>query len=294
MEVVAAVVGAVVEMERLLALRDGLKNETELAEQEEKVVRSQVIEWLKNVEELQLQVNQIQAVKLSQLSLNCSKWYRISMEAIEKLTDIEGLLEAGRSYSGAVAVNHGMPRAMERIPRPTIQDQTTTSKTLDKIMALLSDDEVQRIGIWGMGGVGKTTLVRSFNNKLKNHKGSKIILTTRDLDVCRHMMTDRQVKMVVLNDDESWQLFSRYAGSVADLEHISPSAKAIARECCGLPLALVTMGAAMREKTKHQSVARRMCYPLRSTTKPRGTLSSRPELRIKHFRTAWPSWAEIS
>jgi ADP-dependent phosphofructokinase/glucokinase len=63
------------EMERLLALRDGLKTETELAEQEEKVVRSQVIEWLKKVEELQLKVNQIQAVKLSQLSLNCSKRY---------------------------------------------------------------------------------------------------------------------------------------------------------------------------------------------------------------------------
>jgi disease resistance protein RPS2 len=221
---------------------------------------------------------------------------------------------------------------VEHIPGPTIQDQTTPSKTLAEIMALLSDDEVQRIGIWGMGGVGKTTLVRNLNNKLKSissmesfsiviwitisqnldmkkvqtqiaqrlnlevkmeespeqmairlyqslqkerkfllilddvwekidldnlgvprpedHKGSKIILTTRFFDVCRHMMTDRQVKVAVLNDDESWQLFSRNAGNVASLEHISPFAKAIARECCGLPLALVTMGAAMREKTK--------------------------------------------
>ncbi|KAE8125649.1 hypothetical protein FH972_020429 [Carpinus fangiana] len=66
----------------------------------------------------------------------------------------------------------------------------------------------------------------------------------------QHMMTDIQVKMAVLNDDESWQLFSGNAGNVASLEHISPFAKAIARECCGLPLALVTMGAGMREKTK--------------------------------------------
>jgi disease resistance protein RPS2 len=64
------------------------------------------------------------------------------------------------------------------------------------------------------------------------------------------MMTDIQVKMAVLNDDESWQLFSRNASNVASLERISPFAKAIARECCRLPLALVTMGAAMREKTK--------------------------------------------
>ncbi|KAE8125643.1 hypothetical protein FH972_020423 [Carpinus fangiana] len=260
----------------------------------------------------------------------------MSKEATEKLKDIQGLLKDGRSHSNVVAVNHGMPRAVERIPRPTIQDQITPSKTLAEIMALLSDDGVQRIGTWGMGGVGKTTLVRSLNNKLKSfpsvqpfgiviwvtisqnfdmkkvqkqiaerlnlasivgesmerlinrlyekldkvenfllilddvfekidlnylgvprpedHKGSKIILTTRFLDVCRHMMTNRQVKVAVLNDDESWQLLSKTAGHVASLEHISPFAKAIARECCGLPLALVTMGAAMREKTKDFSI----------------------------------------
>jgi disease resistance protein RPS2 len=61
-----------------------------------------------------------------------------------------------------------MPRVVEHVPGPTILDQTTSSKTLAKTMALLSDDGVQRIGIWGMGGVGKTTLVRNLNNKLKN------------------------------------------------------------------------------------------------------------------------------
>jgi disease resistance protein RPS2 len=320
------------EMKGLLALKDEVKNETEVAEKEGKVLRTQVIEWLKEVEELQLKVNQIQAVKLSRRSLNCSKRYRISREVAEKLKEIEGLLKAGSSHSGAVAVNYSVPRAVEHVPGPTIQDQTTPSKTLAKIMTLLSDDEVRRIGIWGMGGVGKTTLVRNLNNKLKSissmqpfgiviwvtisknldmkkvqtqiaerlnletkmeesmerlasrlyerlkkeekfllilddvwekidldnlgvpqpedHKGSKIILTTRFLDVCRHMMTDVQLKVAVLNDEESWQLFSRNAGNVASLEHIRPFAKAIARECCGLPLALVTMGAAMREKTK--------------------------------------------
>jgi hypothetical protein len=80
------------EMECLLALRNGVQNEMGLAEQEEKVVITQVIEWLKKVEELQLKVNLIQAVKLSQLSLNCSKQYRISREATEMLKDIQGLL----------------------------------------------------------------------------------------------------------------------------------------------------------------------------------------------------------
>jgi disease resistance protein RPS2 len=84
----------------------------------------------------------------------------------------------------------------------------------------------------------------------EDHKGSKIILTTRFLDVCWHMMTDVQVKVVVLNDKEAWQLCSRNAGKVVSLEHIRPFAEAVANECCGLPLALVTMGAITREKAK--------------------------------------------
>jgi disease resistance protein RPS2 len=76
----------------------------------------------------------------------------------ERLKEIEGLLKAGSSHSGVVAVNQSMPKAVEHIPGPTIEDQTTSSKTLAETLTLLSNDEVRRIGIWGMGGVGKTTL----------------------------------------------------------------------------------------------------------------------------------------
>jgi disease resistance protein RPS2 len=319
------------EMKGLMAVKDKVKNDTEIAEQEG-IVRPSVTKWLEEVEKLMLKVNHIQTVKLSRRSLNCSKRYRISREVAKKLKVIEDLLKAGSSYSGAVAVNRSMPRAVEHVPGPTIQDQTTASKTLAKTMTLLSDDGVRRIGIWGMGGVGKTTLVRNLNNKLKsissmqpfgiviwvtisknldmkkvqtqiaerlnletkmgeslerlairlyqrleeeekfllilddvwekidldklgipqpeNHNGSKIILTSRSLDVCRDMMTDVEVRVEVLNDDEAWRLFSENAGNAVSLEHIGPIAKEIVRECGGLPLALVTMGAAMRKKTK--------------------------------------------
>ncbi|KAG7994114.1 hypothetical protein I3843_01G039800 [Carya illinoinensis] len=63
------------------------------------------------------------------------------------------------------------------------------------------------------------------------------------------MLTDVQVKMSVLRDEDAWQLFSRYARDVVTSEHIAPLAEAICRECKGLPLAIITMGAAMRGKT---------------------------------------------
>ena len=84
----------------------------------------------------------------------------------------------------------------------------------------------------------------------EDRKGYKVILTSRRMEVCRNMMTDVEIKMEVLNDDEAWQLFSQKAGDVALLEQIRPFAEAIAREGCRLPLAIITMGAAMRRKTK--------------------------------------------
>ncbi|KAJ0101924.1 hypothetical protein Patl1_04359 [Pistacia atlantica] len=81
------------------------------------------------------------------------------------------------------------------------------------------------------------------------HIGSKIILTSRSLEICREMKTDEEVKVDVLNDEKAWQLFSRSAGKVATLKHIEPLARVVARECSGLPLAISTVGTAMRGKT---------------------------------------------
>ena len=236
-----------------------------------------------------------------------------------------------RNFKSRVASPTKILRAVEHRPGPSIQGQTTASKNLYETLKVLHDDKVRRIGIWGMGGVGKTTLVKNLNNKLENastqpfgiiiwvtvtrnlviknvqtriaerlnlevkieesvegtasrlyqrlereenfllilddvwkeielgelgvprpedHKGCKVILTSRRMEVCRNMMTDFEIKMEVLNDDKAWQLFSQKAGDVARLEQIRPIAGDIVREGCELPLAIITMGAAMRRKTK--------------------------------------------
>ncbi|KAL0425722.1 UNVERIFIED_CONTAM: Disease resistance protein [Sesamum radiatum] len=58
------------------------------------------------------------------------------------------------------------PVRSDYIPAPTIDDQATTSRNMAKVMDMLSREDIKRIGIWGMGGVGKTTLVKNINNKL--------------------------------------------------------------------------------------------------------------------------------
>ncbi|KAG6666590.1 hypothetical protein I3843_01G039400 [Carya illinoinensis] len=321
------------EMKSLIALKNDVQQEMALAKREGKAIKDQAILWLEQVEELQRTINQIQEAKSSRCFLSCStKRYRISREVVEHLKEIERLREVGSPLALSVALGCPEFKAVEHIPGPSIQDQTTSvSDDLAKTMTLLFDNRFQRIGIWGMGGVGKTNLVRNLNNKLllemnsnhmpfscvlwvtvsknldtkklqmgiasrldfrldgstgadrraiqlhrrlkeesfllilddvwekidldklgvprpEDHRGCKIILTSRSLDVCRHMETDVQVKISVLRHEDAWQLFSRYARDVVTLEHIAPLAEAICRECKGLPLAIITMGAAMRGK----------------------------------------------
>ncbi|XP_034689087.1 disease resistance protein At4g27190-like [Vitis riparia] len=312
------------EMKLLIDLRSKVENESAWT--------PQVSEWLKEVEELECEVNSMQegiAASNERSGRGCLNCSLHNKELVQRLKKVQRLRKVGTSISMVAA--HRLARRVEHIPGPSIECQATATQSLAKIMSLLNDDGVGRIGVWGMGGVGKTTLVKNLNNKLRDasstqsfgiviwitvskemdlkriqvqiaqrlnmavdmdettermaiklfhrlkkenkfllifddvwkgihldslgvpqpedHVGCKIVLTTRSLDVCRVMRTDVDVRVDVLNDSEAWNLFCQNVGDVASLQHIKPLAEAVAKECGGLPLAIIVMGTSMRGKT---------------------------------------------
>ncbi|KAL0442110.1 UNVERIFIED_CONTAM: Disease resistance protein [Sesamum radiatum] len=78
-------------------------------------------------------------------------------------------------------------------------------------------------------------------------RGGKIILTTRSSDVCSQM-ADVRLKIEPLNEDEAWRMFCKSAGEVATWKEIEPLAKAITKECGGLPLAINVVGRSLKQK----------------------------------------------
>ncbi|XP_058010155.1 probable disease resistance protein At5g63020 [Hevea brasiliensis] len=82
----------------------------------------------------------------------------------------------------------------------------------------------------------------------------KIVFTTRSYRVGGQMDAEKMIKVKPLDWEEAWALFQKKVGDI-DLD-IVPLAQDVAKECRGLPIALITIGRAMasrntKEEWKH-------------------------------------------
>ncbi|XP_049399432.1 disease resistance protein RPS2-like [Solanum stenotomum] len=77
----------------------------------------------------------------------------------------------------------------------------------------------------------------------------KLIITTRSMIVCRGMESVREVEVSVLSEEEAWNLFKQKVGEeVLASPTLQAVAKDVSKECGGLPLAVVTVGRALRRE----------------------------------------------
>ncbi|KAH1063261.1 hypothetical protein J1N35_028248, partial [Gossypium stocksii] len=77
------------------------------------------------------------------------------------------------------------------------------------------------------------------------HKGCKILLTTRHQQVCTKMNCQKEIQLSILSEYEAWVLFRDKAG-LDDCSSLNDVAKEVAGECKGLPLAIVTVAKALK------------------------------------------------
>ncbi|KAL8494741.1 hypothetical protein ACS0TY_025544 [Phlomoides rotata] len=68
-------------------------------------------------------------------------------------------------------------------------------------------------------------------------------------DVFYAMNVEKTFQMKTLETEEAWSLFKEKVGACVDDPSLLPTAQQIVGECKGLPLALVTVGVALNDKT---------------------------------------------
>ena len=82
------------------------------------------------------------------------------------------------------------------------------------------------------------------------NKRCKILLTSRSEEACNQMRSQKIVPIKVLSKEEAWNLFREMAGDCVDTPNLRPTAEEVAKECGGLPVAIVTVGRALENKSE--------------------------------------------
>ncbi|KAG4922379.1 hypothetical protein JHK86_051192 [Glycine max] len=107
-------------------------------------------------------------------------------------------------------------------------------------MKALEDSTVNIVGVYGAGGVGKTTLVKEVANKAREKKLFNMVV----------MANERSTFSVgVLDENEAKTFLKKLAGIRAQSFDFDEKVIEIAKMCDGLPMALVSIGRALKNKS---------------------------------------------
>ncbi|CAL5336879.1 unnamed protein product [Camellia sinensis] len=242
-------------------------------------VDERVSNWLAEVEE---KVQKIKDDNTINKNMQCFKFscpdyisrYRMSKEAENKTEEVKNLTQSGNFST----VAHPKPFAQElQFPSSRANYANFESRELvfSNIMAALQDSNVKMIGVYGTGGIGKTTMVEEIGKQVKNglfdevvvavvsqdanvsnifkdgNKGCKTVITSRIRDVLEKMKVDRYFPMQILLEKEAWALFKKKVGNSVDSLELHDIADAICKECGGLPVAILAIGVALKDKKKY-------------------------------------------
>ncbi|XP_024035971.1 probable disease resistance protein At5g63020 isoform X2 [Citrus clementina] len=331
------------ELGKLIAAKNDVMTEVGNAERRQMRTLERVQEWVSTVDSVKTGADELitnGSQEIDKLcvggycSKNCWSSYKFGKQVAKKLRDVKTLIAEGVFEAVATEV------VPERAPEP-VADKRPIEPTilglqsqLEQVWRCLVEESVGIIGLYGMGGVGKTTLLTHINNKFlesptnfdcviwvvvskdlrlekiqedigkkiglfdgswKNksveekavdilrrlgekrfvlllddiwervdltevgvplpspqNTTSKVVFTTRFIDVCGSMESHRKFKVACLSEEDAWELFREKVGQeTLESDHeIVELAQTVAKECDGLPLALITIGRAMAYRKK--------------------------------------------
>ncbi|XP_075668755.1 disease resistance protein At4g27190-like [Castanea sativa] len=305
--------------ELLEGRKDDIKKILDSELRQGKKPKQEVKLWLQNVETIKGDID---------IGQEPARWMFLSRMrkgeyAFKKTKEVEELYLAGDFTDGFVL---DLPeRIGKMMPPSTLVGESTAQRTKKEILACMLDNNVGKIGVYGMGGIGKTTVMKEVNNFLLNESnkfesviwvtvskefdliklqndiacrlklelpefedeiiraaelytalkdrryalilddlwetfalekvgipeptstnGCKIVLTTRDLDVCRGM-SYKNIKMELLSKEEAQELFLyKMEYDVFNTPYLKAIAEDVLQTCARLPLAIVTIAGSFK------------------------------------------------
>jgi len=319
-------------VEDLQAARERMIHLVESERRNGKEIEKDVLNWLEKVNEVIKKANRLQndprRLNVGCSALSCPNLvlrHQLSRKATKIATDVVQVQEKGIFYQ----VGYLPPLDVVALfPTRDGEKYDTRESLKEDILKALADPTSRNIGLYGLGGVGKTTLVEKvaqtakqhklFDNVVKTevsknpdikliqdeiadflslrfeetsilgraqrlrqrikmeksiliildnvwtkldlkivgipfgkeHKGCKLLMTSRDHDVLLQMDVpkDFTFKVELMSENETWSLFQFMVGDVVKDSNLKGIPFQVAKKCAGLPLRVVTVAGAMKNK----------------------------------------------
>ncbi|CAJ2675225.1 unnamed protein product [Trifolium pratense] len=185
--------------------------------------------------------------------------------------DCRAFLVVSQSYSVEALVRNMMMQFSEETKEPLPQGinmmDTTTLITVARSYLQSKRYVIYFDDVWKVDYFWDEIQLAIPDNK----KGSRIMITTRNLDVANYCRKDSRVqvhKLQPLPPNKAWELFCNKAFRF-DFDGICPSelkdiSDEIVQKCEGLPLAIVAIGGLLSTKDKTVSECKKLCQNLSS------------------------------
>ncbi|XXG69407.1 hypothetical protein AAC387_Pa06g2286 [Persea americana] len=167
------------EAQKLKAHCDDMESEGRDASRKRMRLTNQAQIWLGHAREILTEIENIKSESDQRQASNdgilpdLPSTSTLGKRAVEKLESVRRLINE-RSSIQLVAMS-SPPRVMAEKDVPTV-GQSSAQRTMEQIWNLLHDEHTSVIYIYGMGGIGKTTLMKAISNKLRafyQKKGKK-------------------------------------------------------------------------------------------------------------------------
>ncbi|XP_058106546.1 probable disease resistance protein At5g63020 [Magnolia sinica] len=192
---------------KLKRKHDEIQAEVEDAIPVGKRQKALVENWLTEVRNTENQVDSIRLeLALRRICTHHSSRYTLGKRVVEKLEDIKKLNKKlkVKGVFHEVAESSRHPRVLEKQTSLPRGQQSTSERTLEEIWQCLHEEENGIIGICGMGGIGKTTLMKEINNRCTK---------TRDFDVVLWITVSKDLNLGLIQEEIGNRLGMKFDGN---------------------------------------------------------------------------------
>ncbi|GLT50824.1 hypothetical protein SLA2020_242840 [Shorea laevis] len=142
--------------DKLIGLKEKIKSKHRQQECTGEEVTEKEKEWLEDVEGI---CRDVGTTLGKAATVKCYERYFVGIRVSLKIPVVEEMLQQGSSFSLEAPV----PGIMLK-PKEKLVGQQISIK--EEILGYLMGDVVRMIGVWGIGGVGKTTIIKHVNDHL--------------------------------------------------------------------------------------------------------------------------------